>query len=340
MIPVAHNPPVRRPGLWISILIVLVIAGAIVHIARGGGSEQVTIADVVPQLLKGDTGESAANIIVWKVRVPRTFGALLAGAILGCVGAAFQAFFRNPLAEPYIVGVASGAGLGGTVAVVLGISQALMSLGTIVLAFVGGLLSLWLVMSISRRHGGVQVNTLLIAGVVTSAMLSALMTTVLMLGGQDTNRILKWLLGSLGNLSTERLWAMGVVLVAGLFCLRSQSRHLNAFSVSEFTSERLGIDPKRLRLMVLVPGTAMVAVAVGAVGIIGFLGLIAPHIARRLVGIDLRRSLVASTLLGSILLMVADLLAQNLSASYELPVGAVTALLGAPVLLWLLKREG
>jgi iron complex transport system permease protein len=323
-----------------TVLIVLVVVGAVVHIARGGGSEQVTVADVVPQLLKGDTGESAANIIVWKVRLPRTLGALLAGAILGCVGAAFQAFFRNPLAEPYIVGVASGAGLGGTVALVLGISQSLLTLGTVALSFVGGLLSLWLVMSISRRRGGVQVNTLLVAGVVTSAMLSALMTTVLMLGGQDTNRILKWLLGSLGNLSTERLWAMGLVLLGGFFCLRSQARHLNAFSVSEFSSERLGIDPRRLRALVLVPGTAMVAVAVGAVGVIGFLGLIAPHIARRLVGIDLRRSLLASTLLGSVLLMVADLLAQNLSSSYELPIGAVTALLGAPVLLWLLKREG
>ena len=104
------------------------------------------------------------------------------------------------------------------------------------------------------------------------AVLGWLAVTVLMLGGHDTNRILKWLLGSLGNLSAERLWAMSIVLVAGLICLQSQSRHLNAFSVSEFSSERLGIDPRRLRALVLVPGTAMVAVAVGAVGVIGFLG--------------------------------------------------------------------
>jgi iron complex transport system permease protein len=171
-------------------------------------------------------------------------------------------------------------------------------------------------------------------------MLSALMTTVLLLGGYDTGRVLKWLLGSLSPVFQERLWAMGVVLVLGLAVLQTQTRALNAFSVSEFTSERLGVDPKRLRRVVLLTGTAMVSVAVGAVGVIGFLGLMAPHIARRIVGIDLRVSLLASAMAGSVLLLLADLAAQNLHPNVELPVGAVTALLGAPALLLLLKKVG
>ncbi len=321
-------------------LLALVVAGSIVHLAKGGGGTLVGVTDVVPQLVKGNTGESRENVIVWRVRLPRTMAALLAGAILGAVGAAFQAFFRNPLAEPYVIGVSSGAGLGGTVAVVLGLTQSLETLGTIVLAFAGGLLSLWLVVSLSRRRGGVQVHTLLLAGVVISAMLSALMTTVLILSGFDTGKVLWWLLGSLSTMFAERLWAMGVVLAVGLLVLQTQTRYLNAFSVSEFTSERLGIDPRRLRAIVLVTGTAMVSVAVGAVGIIGFLGLMAPHIARRVVGIDLRYSLSASAMVGSVLLLFADLAAQNLNSDIELPVGAVTALIGAPALLWLLKKEG
>lgn len=305
----------------------------------GGGSSAVTVADVLSEIAKGNTGDSTANVIIWEVRLPRTLAAILAGAILGAVGAAFQAFFRNPLAEPYVIGVSSGAGLGGTVAVVLGLSQALSMLGTVALAFVGGLLSLWLVVTLAKRHGAVQVETLLLAGVVTSAMLSALMTTVLMLGGHDTGRILRWLLGSLTPMFPERLIAMAVALAVGFAVLQAQTRVLNAFSVSEFSSERLGVDPRRLRGSVLVTGTAMVAVAVGSVGIIGFLGLLAPHIARRLVGIDLRWSLAASAFAGSALLLVADLMAQNLHPDYELPVGAVTALIGAPALLWLLKKR-
>jgi iron complex transport system permease protein len=321
-------------------LFALVLAAFTVHLARGGGSAVAQTGDVLRELFRGNLGDGPANVIVWELRVPRALAAVLAGAILGAVGAAFQAFFRNPLAEPYVIGVSSGAGLGGTIAVVAGFTQALATLGTIALSFLGGLASLWLVVALARRRGGVQVHTLLLAGVVTGAMLAALMTTVLMLGGQDTNRVLRWLLGSLWSVSAERLTAMAVALAVGIAVLQAQTRRLNAFSVSEFTSERLGVDPRRLRAAVLVTGTAMVSVAVGSVGIIGFVGLLAPHVARRLVGIDLRWSLAGSALAGSALLLFADLLAQNLHPDYELPVGAVTALIGAPALLWLLKKQG
>lgn len=306
----------------------------------GSRSPLVGVFDVVPILFDGFIEGDNASIIVWKLRLPRAVGAVLAGAILGACGAAFQAYFRNPIAEPYVVGVSSGAGLGGTIALVFGWSQGFWGLGTIALAFIGGLLSLWLVVSLARRRGAIQVTTLLLAGVVVSAMLASLMTTVLLLAGQDTIKVLRWLLGSLTPMFTERLWAMAIVLVVGIVVLQTQTRALNAFSVSEFTSERLGVDPRRLRVWVLVTGTAMVSVAVGAVGIIGFLGLVAPHIARRVVGIDLRYSLLGSALLGSSLLLGADLLAQNLHRTTELPVGAITAVLGAPALLVLLKKYG
>ena len=329
ILPLEHNHPVPRKRLpvWLFVLPVLVLVGCLVHLAIGGGSSQLNLVNIVPNLLRGNVGGDNANIILWQIRIPRTLAALLAGGVLGAVGAVFQAFFRNPLAEPYVIGVSSGAGFGGTVAVVLGLTQAAHTLGVVGLAF-------------ARRRGGLQVHTLLLAGVVVGAMLSAMMTTVLMMGGFDTGKVLKWLLGSLTPVFPERLWAMAVVLVVGLLVLQTQTRSLNAFSVSEFTSERLGVDTARLRTVVLLAGTAMVSVVVGSVGVIGFLGLMAPHIARRLVGLDLRYSLVASAFVGSLLLLFSDLVAQNLHEGIEVPVGAVTALLGAPALLWLLKKEG
>ncbi|HXH60770.1 MAG TPA: iron ABC transporter permease [Fimbriimonadaceae bacterium] len=332
--------PRKRLPVWLFVLPVLVLVGCLVHLAIGGGSSQLNLVNIVPNLLRGNVGGDNANIILWQIRIPRTLAALLAGGVLGAVGAVFQAFFRNPLAEPYVIGVSSGAGFGGTVAVVLGLTQAAHTLGVVGLAFLGGLGSLWMVMALARRRGGLQVHTLLLAGVVVGAMLSAMMTTVLMMGGFDTGKVLKWLLGSLTPVFPERLWAMAVVLVVGLLVLQTQTRSLNAFSVSEFTSERLGVDTARLRTVVLLAGTAMVSVVVGSVGVIGFLGLMAPHIARRLVGLDLRYSLVASAFVGSLLLLFSDLVAQNLHEGIEVPVGAVTALLGAPALLWLLKKEG
>lgn len=336
-----HAVPSKKSRTVVFALLVVGIAVAfVVHLSVGSGSALVSLSDVATNLWNGFLPGDSVSTIVWKIRLPRTLAALLAGGILGCVGSAFQAFFRNALAEPYVIGVSSGAGLGGALAIALGLSQSLNTLGIVVFAFVGGIGSLWLVLALARRGGGVSVYTLLLAGVVVGALLYALTTTVLLLGGQDTNRVLKWLLGDLGTVFNERLWAMALVLILGTLALQTQTRWLNAFSVDEFSSGRLGVDHGRLRRVVLVTGTAMVSVCVGTVGVIGFLGLIAPHIARRVLGLDLRFSLIGSALAGSLTLLLADLLAMNASHAVQLPVGAVTAILGAPVLLILLKIRG
>ena len=305
-----------------------------------GGSSLVGPLEIIKELLRGDLGDSAANTIVWRLRLPRALATVAAGAILGGVGAAFQAFFRNPLAEPYIVGVSSGAGIGGTIAFILGLSGWLFGLGSLVLAAIGGLLSLGLVLTLSRRGGLISATTLLIAGVVVSAMLGALMTNLLLLAGEDTNQVLRWLMGSVANVMWPEVGVIWVATVVGLFVLQSQTRSLNALAVSEFSSERMGVDVKKLRFGTLFTGTVMTSVAVGAAGIIGFLGLAAPHVARRVFGPDLRVTLLASAVTGAGLLLIADIIAQTIRPGTELPVGAVTAVLGAPVLLMLLKKRG
>jgi iron complex transport system permease protein len=315
-------------------------------------------ADVLHELFRGMRSGEAANTIVWQVRLPRALGCLLIGGILGAVGSAFQALFRNPLAEPYIVGVSSGAAVGGVLAIVLGLGQMLAGLMVPVLAFAAGLASLALVFAIARRHGVVEVTTLLLSGVVVGSLLSAMLSLILLAAGRDTNQVLRWLLGSTSPMDWNRLAMLAVALLAGGAALVLQTRRLNAFAFSEDTAQRLGVDTGRLKAAVLVVGTAMTAVAVGAAGIIGFLGLVAPHIARRLLGVDWRVSLAGSAIFGAILLLLSDIVAQRGVPTVEalliaagamaerpvsvvdLPVGIVTALLGAPFLLVLLRRKG
>lgn len=304
-----------------------------------GSSLWLSPIQVASEIVAGDQGHegSTANVVVWQVRLPRALGCLLVGAILGSVGAAFQALFRNPLAEPYVVGVSSGAAVGGSLALVAGIGAAGYGLGGLGLAFLGGMGSLGLVVALARRRGTVDVHTLLVAGVVVGSLLAALLSLVLLAAGQDTNQVLRWLLGSMTPMFWPRILILSLALVMGLLVLVRDTRRLNAFSVGEDTAQRIGVDTSGLKRRVLLSGTAMASIAVGSVGIVGFLGLVAPHLARRTFGIDLRGSLPASAGIGAILLIGADLLAQRAVPGIELPVGAVTALLGAPALLVLLR---
>lgn len=282
------------------------------------------------------TGNSD-NLIIWQIRLPRAIACACAGGSLGLIGAVYQAVFRNPLAEPYVIGVSSGAAVGGTAAVVAGLDFGLARAG---LASAGALLSLLLVLALARRQGVVNIHTLLVGGVVVGAFLSGILTLCLWLAGFDTGKILWWLLGSTNPMFWDRtLLLLGTLLCAGVLLYR-QARALNAFAVGEFMSERQGVEVGKLKRTVLAASSIVTGVVVGCVGIIGFVGLIAPHIARRLVGNDLRLSLPLSALTGTSLLLLADLLAQRIHPPMELPLGAVTALIGAPCLLWLLRKRG
>ncbi len=295
--------------------------------------------------MRGPNGSGTAHTIVWDIRLQRALGALLVGAILGGVGSAFQGLLRNPLAEPYIIGVSSGSAVGGALSIVLHWELVLGPLARVVPGFATGMLTLLLVLALARHHGQVNVKTLLLAGVVVGTLLSALLSMILLLG-QRESQVLGFLLGSLLNMQPIQNGLLLVVLVFGSIALVLQTRKLNAFSLGEETAQRLGLDTRKLLWTVLTIGAAMTAAVVGTVGIIGFLGLVAPHISRRVVGLDWRYSLPGSILLGSLLLLLSDLVAQRFFSTIthtegmDLPVGIVTALLGAPSLLVLLRKNG
>ena len=305
---------------------------------------------MVRELFRGPVEGDSANTVVWAIRLPKALYCVLAGGILGVVGSAFQALFRNPLAEPYTIGVSSGAAVGGAMAQIIGLDAGLAFLGTPLLGFVGGMLSLVLVLALARRKSGEDTTTLLLAGVVVSSLLSAVLSVIILMSGADTNRLMRWLLGSTSPQFWERVGVLAAVLVVGITVLYPLTKRLNALAIGEVSTRRLGIDPNRLRWTVLIVGTAMAATAVGTVGAIAFLGLVAPHIARKLMGVDWRWSLPGSLAVGASLMIAADVIAQRLLPwagqvltgkellATELPVGVVTALIGAPSLIMLLRR--
>lgn len=336
----------RSPARTLALLGCVTALALVLHIGIGS-YEWFTPAQVVGEILKGPQANSTPiNSIIWDTRLPRAVMCLLVGGLLGVVGSAFQALLRNPLADPYIVGVSSGAAVGGAIAVVLGWGTALFGLGVDVSGFLTGMAALAFVYTIAKRRGVVDVRTLLLAGVVSGSLFSALLSLVLLSGGRDTNDVLRWLLGSTNLASWPKIAVLSVALVGGTVILFRQSRQLNAFAFGAGTAQRLGVDVPRLTRVILISGAAMTAVCVGAVGIIGFLGLVAPHIARRVMGVDWRWSLLGSLGFGAVLLLASDLFAQRgmsmltHTVGMDIPVGIVTSVFGAPTLLFLLRKSG
>ncbi|HRJ26530.1 MAG TPA: iron ABC transporter permease [Fimbriimonadaceae bacterium] len=322
-------------GLGLGVLFLM-----LVHLGVGS-SMWIPPLDVLRELISGQSLEpSVSNVIVWELRLPRALACVLVGAILGMTGAAFQAVFRNPLAEPYVIGVSSGAAVGGVLAIVAGLSGLMAGLGGMLLSMAGGLVSLFLVLAWGRVRGVLVASRLLLAGVMLGLLLSSVMTVLLLASGADSNRVLRWLLGAMTPIFWERIAILSIVGFGGAILLVRESRRLNALAMSEDAATSLGLEPPQVMRRVLIIGTLLTATAVGAVGIIGFLGLVAPHAARLVVGPDLRRAMPLSGILGAGLLLIADLLAQRALPGTELPVGAVTALLGAPILLGLLRKSG
>ena len=324
----------RTPALFL--LAGVLLLAFLIHVGWGGN--WLSPLDVLRELVHGITTGDRSNTVVWELRLPRAIACVLVGGMLAAVGSSFQSLFRNPLADPFIVGVSSGAAVGGVCALVLGISAAFGGLGTMALAFVGGIGSLLLVLTLAHRRGIIDVTTLLLSGVVVGSFLSGVISLALYATGENS-RVMQWLMGSMTPMFWSRVVILAVAAAIGPPILMLQSRKMNAFAIGESTARHLGINTSQLKATILITGTAMAAVCVGAVGIIGFLGLVAPHIARRILGVDWRVSMPGALLIGPTLLLTADVIAQRLIPGMELPVGVITALLGAPFLLILLRKD-
>jgi len=276
--------------------------------------------------------------IVWDLRLARALLAVLVGAGLAGAGAAFQGLFRNPLADPFVIGASGGASLGATLAIIASGSRNGASVSVPLAAFIGALLAVLVVYVVAAASGGDATTSLLLAGATLSTVFSALVALLMLLNDRQLQEIFGWLLGGFSGRSWDNLASSGPLLVVGLIALWLLSRPLDALACGEEGARSLGLPLGPARGAIVVAASLVTAAAVAAGGIVGFVGLIAPHIARALVGTGYARLMPLAALVGGLLLLLADSAARGVAAPLELPLGIVTALVGGPCFLWLLGR--
>lgn len=290
-------------------------------------------------LVPADWKESSAQIIL-NIRLPRVVLAVLTGACLSLAGAGFQGVLRNPLADPYLLGVASGSAVGAAFFILFGFQFFVLGQWTLpIVAFATGLISLLIVIRLANVQGKFQLETLILSGVVVQAFLGSLVSFMVSMSDQVVNEIVFWLLGSLALRGWMFTFVLIPYLVLGLVVLLSYSRTLNLFSLGERQAVHLGVNVRRTRLVVLFVSTLMTAAAVSIVGTIGFVGLVVPHLVRLMVGPDYRLLLPLTAIFGGIYVLWADTLARMLLSPTEIPLGVVTAFLGAPFFAYLLRKN-
>jgi iron complex transport system permease protein len=335
----------RRILLSLWLLAPLAVLG-IVLLAVGVGSVaippltvlRVLLAQLPFTRLAADWPEAYQTIVV-QIRLPRVLLVALTGASLATSGAAYQGLFHNPLADPYLIGVASGAGLGAICAIAFEWNRTVLGIASIpIAAFTSALLTVVLVYALGRVGRSAPTTTLILAGVAVGALATAISTYIIMSASNQPARVLSFLLGGYGGAGWDSVVAISPFALVGSLVLWLYARPLNVLLFDEDQARQLGIDVERVKIILIATATLCTAAAVSFSGLIGFVGLIVPHALRLLVGPDHRRLLPLSWLAGAGFLMLADLAARTLAAPQELPLGVVTAFVGAPFFLYLLRR--
>jgi iron complex transport system permease protein len=285
--------------------------------------------------------DEVARAIFFRLRVPRVVMAALVGATLAVVGAALQALFRNPLADPFTLGVSGGGSLGASIAIALGWGARISGVPLVFLAsFAGAATAMVVVFRIARAGSVVLPGALLLAGVVTNLIAAAGVLTVQYVADETRAlQILRWIIGSLDAVGFQIIFQMLIFLIPGWIALLAWSRDLHLLALDEDTAASLGVNVRRCELAIYLISSLLVGVTVAVGGSIGFVGLIVPHVARLLFGQDVRIVMPCSLLMGAAFLMLTDAVARTVLGQTELPVGAVTGIVGGPFFLWLLRRE-
>ena len=327
------------PFLFVSLFLLVAILLSIAI-----GSVFIPIGDLWKMLVglftgKLSTGLQTSAFIIWGIRLPRTALVLLTGAALGGSGAAYQGLFRNPLADPYLIGVASGAGLGAVLAMSVRWPYSFWGLMAVpAAAFAGALVTVFLVYALARVGKAVPTTNLILAGVAFSSFATALTSYLMLRSTGELRRAIAWMLGGASQAGWSPVLTILPYLAIGLGMLVLSGHALNLLQFGDDQAQQLGLNVTRTRTLLLLAASLSTAAAVAFSGTIGFIGLIVPHVMRLWFGADYRRLLPLSILGGAGALLLADVAARTVMSPQELPVGIVTALVGAPFFLWVLRR--
>jgi iron complex transport system permease protein len=318
-------------------LVLLVVAVAALFI----GSAGLSPAAVARALAGRSESSSVEAVVTLSLRLPRVVAAVLAGGALAVAGVGFQALTRNPLAEPSVLGVSSGAAFGVVLAQILGLQTGIAAaLGVTAFAFAGALLAAGIVFVVAMAPGGIAVQSLLLAGVIVGIFFSAAITVIISV--VDFNRlsgVIHWLLGNLAPIPRASLALFAMLAAGGVWLILRRARELNLLALGEEAANQLGVDAERLKRRVFIGAALLTGTVVAFTGPIGFVGLIVPHMLRGVVGQDNRLLVPTSAVAGAAFLLAADTLARNVVAPAELSVGVITAFCGAPFFVWVLRTR-
>ncbi|MDX3693776.1 iron ABC transporter permease [Streptomyces europaeiscabiei] len=341
--PTPSRIPLPPLILGLALLLLLSLVGG-----TGLGAAGIGWPDVLRFLWAGLTGgtvhagDAASYTIVWEIRLPRVVLGAVVGAGLASVGVAVQAIVRNALGDPFVLGISSGAAVGANAVILLGAFAGLGIWALSASAFLSALAAMVLVYAVARSPHGLTPLRLVLTGTALAYGFEAV-TTVMVFGaarGEAARSALMWLLGSLGGATWAQVPLVAVTVAAGWAWLRRRAESLNALAMGDETSAALGVRPERLRRELFLVTAAVTGTVVAVSGAIGFVGLMVPHVVRMLVGADHRRVLAVAPLVGAVLLVWADVLSRLLLAPAELPVGVITAVVGVPAFLVLMRRGG
>ena len=327
-------------GLAVFLIILIVIATTIGSVKVPLETTFQILLSKIPFIDITPAWPDGTDTIILDVRLPRVIMAGLVGAALSTAGATYQGLFRNPLADPYLIGAAQGASLGAIIGFLLPAAWAITGIGIIpVFAFIGAIVATAIVYGLARGGKTLPVTTLILAGVALSALLSSIVSYLIITSGDKMHGIVFWLMGSFSLSQWSDIGLVLPYIAVGIGVILVFARPLNVMQLDEEQAQQLGINVERTKLILLAASTLITAAAVSFVGTIGFVGIIIPHAVRLIWGADHRFLLPLSVLVGAIFLILADLLARTVQAPTEIPIGVITALCGAPFFLYLLRRR-
>lgn len=336
-----HSRRSLAPWLWTggALLLSLTLNSAVGPVTIPPGSVVRLLLERLGATIATTDLPATFNTILFDIRLPHTALMALTGLALGASGAAYQGLFRNPLADPYILGVAAGAGLGAIIAMTAHWPTSVLGMAALpAAAFVGAVATVSLVYSIARVGRSAPVTTLLLAGVAVGTFTSAITSLIMLLSTSELRRAISWLLGGFSLGGWQPVLAALPYLLIGIGSLVLLGRPLNVLQFGDEEALQLGLDVERFKLVIVAAASLVAATAVAFTGIIAFVGLIVPHLVRILWGHDYRRLIPLAALGGGSALLAADMLARTLLAPRDLPVGIITSVVGAPFFLWLLRR--
>ncbi|MBE6023737.1 MAG: iron ABC transporter permease [Cellulosilyticum sp.] len=330
-------------GLMLLLLLSIVVSVSV-------GSADITVLDslkllvskipIIGQLVEVDHLKSTYEVIVWRVRMPRILQAALVGSNLAIVGCTFQAVFRNPLADPSILGVSSGASLGATLGILSGITLNFLGLGaTSILAFIGALLTVVLVYRVGTLGSRMVVANLLLVGTAVSTLLSSLISLFMIYNREQLEKVYLWTLGSFSAANWDKVGFLAIITWTGIVIISLFGKDLNILLTGDEVAASLGVDTVKVKKILMLIGSLLVAASVSVSGAIGFVGLIVPQCMRLCIGSDHRLLLPFSVLGGATFMVICDTLSRTIAQPTEIPVGVITAVFGAPYFIYLLYRQ-